>query len=207
MSLSCYCCCSVTQSCLALCHPIACIMPGFLVLHYLPEFAQTHAHWISDAISSFVIPFSSCSQSSPESGSFPLKRFLHQLFVSGDQSIGASASASFLTMNIQSWIPLGLTGLIFLVSKGLSRVFTNTTVWKHQFFGDKPSLWPSSHIHTWLLEKPSLSLHRRDFTSPSKLNEILGRERNLACMVFPFHPCKYILPLPSGLQSFCWKIR
>ena len=83
MSLSCYCCCSVTQSCLALCHPIACIMPGFLVLHYLPEFAQTHAHWISDAISSFVIPFSSCSQSSPESGSFPLKRFLHQLFVSG----------------------------------------------------------------------------------------------------------------------------
>ena len=148
-----FCCCSVTKSCPTLSNSLNCSMPGFLVLHYLPEFAQTHAHWISDAISSFVIPFSSCSQSSPESGSFPLKRFLHQLFVSGDQSIGASASASFLPMNIQSWIPLGLTGLIFLVSKGLSRVFTNTTVWKHQFFGAQSSLWSKSPIHPWLLEK------------------------------------------------------
>ena len=109
--------------------------------------------WCHPTISSFVIPFSSCSQSSTASGSFPLKRFLHQLFVSGDQSIEASASASFLPMNIQSWIPLGLTGLIFLVSKGLSRVFTNTTVWKHQFFGAQSSLWSKSPIHPWLLEK------------------------------------------------------
>ena len=106
--------------------------------------------WCHPTISSFVIPFSSCSQSSTASGSFPLKRFLHQLFVSGDQSIEASASASFLPTNIQSWIPLGLTGLIFLVSKGLSRDFCNTTVQKHQFFDTQLSLWSNStSIHNY----------------------------------------------------------
>ena len=78
------------------------------------------------------------------------------LFTSGGQSIGASASASVLPMKSQDWFPLGLTGLISLQSKGLSRVFSNTIVQKHQFFGFWPSLWSNSHIHTWLLEKPFL---------------------------------------------------
>ena len=98
---------------------------------------------------SSVITFSSCLQSSPASGSFPMSQF----FTSGGQSIGASASASVFPMNIQDWYP-GLTGLISLLFKGLSRVFSNTTVQKHQFFGAQLSLWPNSHIHTWLLEKP-----------------------------------------------------
>ena len=115
--------------------------------------------WCIPTISSSVIPSSSCLQSFPASGSFPMSH----LSASGGPSIGASASATVLPMNIQGRFPLGLTGLISLQSKGLSRVFTNTAVWKHQFFGAKPSLWPNSHIHTWLLEKPSLSLHRRAF--------------------------------------------
>ena len=101
-------------------------------------------------ISSSVTPFYFCPQSFPASGSFPMS----QLFASGSQSTGVSASASVLQMNIQDWFPLGLTGLSSLQSKGLSRVFSNTTVWKHQFFGAQPSLWTNSHICTWLLEKP-----------------------------------------------------
>ena len=87
--------------------------------------------WCHRNISYFVIPFSSCLQSFPVTGSFPMSR----LFTSSGQSIGASASASVLPVNIQGWFPLGLTGLISLMSKELSRVFSNTTVWKHQFFG------------------------------------------------------------------------
>ena len=99
-------------------------------------------------------PFS-CPQSFPASGSFPTSWF----FASGGQSIGASASASVLPVNIQDWFPLALTGLISLQSKGLSRVFSNTTDWKHQFFGIQPSLWSNSHIRTWLLERPLLWLY------------------------------------------------
>ena len=88
------------------------------------------------------------------SGSFQMSQF----FVSGGQSIGASASTSVLPMNIQDWFPLGLTGWISLQSKGLSRVFSNTTVQKHQFFSAKLSLWSKSHIHTQLLQKPQLWL-------------------------------------------------
>ena len=106
--------------------------------------------WCHPTISSSVIPFSPCLQSFPASGSF-LKSWL---FTTGGHSIAASASASVLPMNIQDWLPLGLTGLISLQSKGLSRVFSNTTVQKHQFFSVQPSLWSSSHIHTWVLEKP-----------------------------------------------------
>ena len=95
-------------------------------------------------------PFSSCLQSFSTSGSFPMSQF----FASGGQSIGASASASVLPMNIQDWFRLGWTGLISLQSKGLSRVFSNTTVQKHQFFSAQLSLWSNSHIHTWPLEKP-----------------------------------------------------
>ena len=97
-------------------------------------------------------PLSSCLQSLPASGSFPMS----QLFASGGQSIGTSASVLLLPMNIQGWFPLALTGLLSLQSKGLSRVFSSTTVWKHQFFGTQPSLWSNSHICIWLLEKPYL---------------------------------------------------
>ena len=104
-------------------------------------------------ISSLYTPFSFCFQSSPASRSFPKS----WLFLSGGQNIVASASV--LPMNIQDWFPLGWTGLISLQSKGLSRVFSNTTVQKHQFFCIQPSLWSSSHIHTWLPEKPYLWLY------------------------------------------------
>ena len=133
------------------CRLLDCSMSGFCVLYYLLEFAQTHFHWVSDAIlSSSVAPFSSSSQSFPVSGCFPLSR----LFASSGQSIGASASSSVLPVNIQGWFPLGLTGWISLLSKGLSRDFFSTTVRKHQFFGAQPSFWSNSHIRTWLLEKP-----------------------------------------------------
>ena len=102
------------------------------------------------SISSSVVPFSSCLQSFPASESFPMSQF----FASGGQSIGVSASASVLPMKIQDWFPLGWTGWFSLQSKGLSRVFSNTTVQKHQFFSVQLSLWSNSHIHTWLLEKP-----------------------------------------------------
>ena len=105
-------------------------------------------------ISSSVILFS-CLQSFPQSGSFPVSQF----FTSGGQIIGVSASASLLPMNIQDWFPLGWTGWIAL-SKGLSRVFSNTTVQKHQFFSAQLSLQSNFHIHTWLLEKPYLWLDR-----------------------------------------------
>ena len=124
---------SVAQSCPTLCDPMNCSMPGLPVHHQLPEFTQTHVHRVGldgvghPVISSSLVPFSSCLQSFPASGSFPVS----QLFTSGGQSIGASASASVLPMNIQDWFPLGLTGLISLQSKGLSRVFSNTTIWKH----------------------------------------------------------------------------
>ena len=104
------------------------------------------SRWCHPTISSSVVPFSSCLQSFPASGSFPMS----QLFTSGGQSVGASASALVLPMNIQDWFHLGLTGLISLLSKELSRIFSNTTVQKHQFFGTQPSLRPNSHIHTWL---------------------------------------------------------
>ena len=101
-------------------------------------------------ISSSVIPFSSCPQSFPASGSFQIS----QLFASVSQNIGISASTSVLPMNTQDWSPLGWTGWTFLQSKGLSRVFSNTTVQKHQFFGTQLSSQSNSHIHTWRLEKP-----------------------------------------------------
>ena len=106
--------------------------------------------WCHPAISSSVVPFSSCPQSLPASGSFPMSQF----FASGSQSIGVSASTSVLSVNTQDWFPLGWTGWIALQSKGLSRVFSNTTVQKHQFLGTQLSLESNSHIHTWWLEKP-----------------------------------------------------
>ena len=108
------------------------------------------SEWCHPTISSSVIPFSSYLQSLPASGSFPVSPF----FTSGGQIIGVLALASVLPMNIQGWFPLGWTGWISLQSKGLSRVFSNTTVQKHQFFRAQLSLWSNSHIHTWLMKNP-----------------------------------------------------
>ena len=142
---------SAAQSCPTLCNPMNRSTPGLPVHHQLLEFTQlmsieSRCHL---TISSSVVPFS-CLQSFPASGSFPVS----QLFVSGSQSIGVSASTSVLPMNTQYWFPLGWTGWISLQSKGLSGVFANTTVPKHQFFGTQLSSQSNSHIHTWLLEKP-----------------------------------------------------
>ena len=112
--------------------------------------SRPSSQWCHPAISSSVVPFSSWSQSLPSSGSFPMS----QLFAWGGQSIRVSASASVLPMNIQDWVPLGWTGWISLQSKGLSRVFSNTTVQNHQFFGAQPSSQSNSYIHTWPQEKP-----------------------------------------------------
>ena len=112
------------------------------------------SRWCHPTISSSVDPFSSHLQSFPASGSFQMSQF----FTSGGQSIGVSASASVLPMNIQDWFSLGLTGWISLQFKGLSRVFSNTAVQNHQFFSTQSSIWSTSHIHTWLLEKPWLWL-------------------------------------------------
>ena len=130
---------SVTQSCLTLCNPMDCSTPGLPVHHQLPEFTQTRAHWVSGAI------HPSHPLSSPSSPAFNLSRHqgifqMSQLFTSGGQSIGVSASTSVLPMNIQDWFPLGWTGWISLQSKWLSRVFSNTTVPKHQVFSAQLSL-------------------------------------------------------------------
>ena len=106
--------------------------------------------WCHPAISSLVIPFSSCPQSRPASESFPMS----QLFTWGGQSIGVSASTSVLPMDTQDWSPLGWAGWISWQTKGVSRVFSNTTVQKHQFFGTELSSQSNSHNHTWPLEKP-----------------------------------------------------
>ena len=108
------------------------------------------SQWCHLAISSSVVPFSSCPQSLPASGSFPMS----QLFASGGHSIGVSPSASVLPMNIQDWSPLGWTGWTSFQSKDLSRVFSNTIVQKHQFFGTQLSSESNSHIHTWPPAKP-----------------------------------------------------
>ena len=143
--------CSVMSN--ASCNLMDCSMPAFPVHHQLPELTQTYIHWVGDAIQPShpsVIPFSSCPQSFPASGSFQI----NQLVTSGGQRIGVSASTLVLPMNTQGWSPLGRTSWISLQSKGLSRVFSNTTVQKHQFFGAQLSSQSNSHIHTWPQEKP-----------------------------------------------------
>ena len=119
-------CCSVAELCPTLCDPMDCSTPGFPVLHHLPEFSQTRplSQWCHPTISTSVTAFSSCPQSFPAIGSF----LMSQLFASGGKTVGSSASASVLPMNIQGWFPLGLTGLISLLSKRLWKVFSNTTV-------------------------------------------------------------------------------
>ena len=112
--------------------------------------SRPSSQWCHPAISSSIIPFSSCPQSLPASESFPVS----QLFAWGGQSTGVSALASVLPKKSQGWSLLGWTGWISLQSKGLSRLFSNTTVQKHQFFGVQPSSQSNSHIHTWPQEKP-----------------------------------------------------
>ena len=129
-----------------------CSTPDFPVLHCLIGVCSNScplSRWCHLILSSSVIPFSSYPQSFSVLGSFPVSWF----FASGSSVIGASASASVLSMDSQGWFPLGLIGLISLLSRGLSGVFFSTTVRKHQFFSTQPSLWSSSHICTWLLEK------------------------------------------------------
>ena len=135
------------------CDPMNRSTPGLPVHHQLPKFTQTHVHQVGDAIQPSH-PLSSPSPPAPNpsqpSGSFPIS----QLFTWGGQSIGVSASASVLPMKPQDWSPLGWTGWISLESKGLSRVFSNTTVQSINFFGTQHSSQSNSHIHTWPLEKP-----------------------------------------------------
>ena len=136
---------SVAQSCPTLCDPMYHSMPGLPVHHQLPEFTQTHVHRVSDAIQPSH-PLSSPSPPAPnpsQNKSFPMS----QLFARGGQSTGVSAVASFLSKKSQGWSPSEWTGWISLHSKGLSRVFSNTTVQKHQFFGTQPSSQSNSHIH------------------------------------------------------------
>ena len=143
---------SVTQSCPTLCNPMNHSTSGLPVHHQLPESTQTHVHQVGDAIQT------SHPLSSPSPSAFNLSQ--HQGLsqwvnsASGGQTIGVSASTSVLPMNTQDWSPLGWTGWISLQSKGLSRVFSTTTVQKHQFFCTQLSLQSNSHIHTWPLEKP-----------------------------------------------------
>ena len=126
--------------------------PQLLVLHRLPEFVHIHAHWVGDAVQpSNPVTSSSCPQSFPPPGSFPMS----QLFTFGSQSIGASASV--LPVNIQGWFPLGLTGLI-LLSKELSRAFSSTAVWKNQFFGTQPSLCSNKTLLIKAGNRPDLTL-------------------------------------------------
>ena len=145
------------------------------------------SQWCHPTISSSVVPFSSCPQSYPASRSYFL---MSQLFASGGQSIGASALAAILPVNIQDWFPLGWIGWNSLQSKGLSRVFSNTTVQKHQFFITQLSLQSNSHIHTWLLEK-TIALTRWTFAGEvmSLLFDMLFR---LIIALLPRSKCLFI---------------
>ena len=142
----------VTQLCPTFCDPMNRSTPGLPVHQQLPEFTQTHVHWVGDAIQPSH-PLSSPSPPAPNPSqhqSCPMS----QLFAWGGQSTGVSASTSVPPMNTQDWSSLGWAGWISLQSKGLSRVFSNTTVQKHQFFGTQLSSPSNIHIHTWPLEKP-----------------------------------------------------
>ena len=142
---------SVAQLCATLCDPMVWSMPGFPVHHQLLEVLQMHVHWVGDAIQ----PSHPLLSPSPPAFKLSQNRYfpMNRLFTSDDQTIGVSASASVLSMNIQDLFPLEWTDWISLQSKGLPRVFSNNTVQMHQFFDVQLSLWSNSHIHTWLLEK------------------------------------------------------
>ena len=155
MFICCYC-CSVTNLCLTLCNPMNFSTPGFPVLHCLLEFAQTHVLWISDAIQlshPLSPPSAPAFNLSQHQGLFQWVGSLYHV-----PTIRASGSGSTFSMQFQDWFPLGLIGLISLLSKGFSMVFSSITIQKYQFFSSQPSLESSSHIFTWL-EKPELWLY------------------------------------------------
>ena len=143
---------SVAQSCLTLCDPMNCSAPGLPVHHQLPEFTQTHVHRVGDAIQPSH-PLKSPSPPAPNPSQYQsLFQWVNSAW--GGQSTGVSALAPFLPKKSQGWSPSEWTGWISLQSEGLSRVFSNTTVQKHQFFGAQPSSQSNSHIHTWPQENP-----------------------------------------------------
>ena len=148
---------SVAQSCPTLCDPMNCSMPGLPVCHQFLEFTQTHVHWVGNAIQ----PSDPLSSPSPLAFNLSQHQSLFQWVNESTLRMRwpkywsfSSSTPSVLPMNTQDWSPLGWTGWISFQSKGLSRVFSNTTVQKHQFFGAQLSLQSNSHFHTWLLEKP-----------------------------------------------------
>ena len=143
---------SVTQSCPTLCDPMNCSMPGLPVHHQIPEFNQTHVHRVSDAIQP-AHPLLSPSPPAPNPSQHQSLFPISQLFTWGGQSTGVSALAWVVPKKSQGWSPSEWTW-ISLQCKGLSRVFSNTTVQKHQFLGTQPSSQSNSHIHTWPQEKP-----------------------------------------------------
>ena len=146
-----WCCCPVPKSCPTLQHHglQQARLPStfFTLFQSLLKLMPIDSVMLSNHLI-LCCPHLSCSRSFPASRYF----LMSQLFASGGQNIGVPASATVLPMNIQTWFPLGLTGLIFLQSEGLSRVFFSTIIWKHHFFGTQPSLESNSHIHTWLIE-------------------------------------------------------
>ena len=183
---------SVSKSCPTLCDPMDCSMPGFPVLHYLPKFIQTYAHWVSDALQSShpLSPPSLLALNLPSIRIFSSESAVH---IRWPKYWSFSFSIYFLTMNIPGWFPLGLSGLISLLSKGLSRVFQSTTVWKHQFFSTQPSLWSNSNIHTWLLVKTiALSI----WTSVGKVMSLLFNTLSRFAIAF----------LPRRKLFFCFML-
>ena len=167
-------CCSVSKSKPTLYDPMGCIMPGFPILHYLLEFAQTHVHWVDDATqpSHPLLPLSPPDLNLSQHQSL----FQSQLSASGSQSIGVSVSASVLPMKIQGWLPLGLTGLISLLSKAVSRVFSSTTVQKHQFLSAQP-FFMVQLLHLYMTTGKTITLTIRAFIAKvmSPLVNILSR--------------------------------
>ena len=147
------CCCSFAKLCPTLCNHTNCMQQASLPFPSISPWICSNScplsWWCHPPISPSVTPFSSCLQSFPMSGSFPMS----WVFSWGGQNIRASASAPVLPVNIQDWFPLGLNGSISLLPKWFPRVFSST-LWKHQFFNAQPSLWSNFHIHAWLLEKP-----------------------------------------------------
>ena len=168
--------------------------PGFPVHHQLLEFTQTHVHRVSDAISSSVVPFSSCPHSLPESESFPMS----QLFEWGGESTGVSALVSFLPKKSQGWYPSEWTGWISLQSKGLPRVFSNTTVQKHQFFSAQPS--SQSNSHPYMTTGKTIALTRQTFVGKvmSLLFNMLSR---LVIMKLKFQYSGHLMQRADSLEK------
>ena len=166
---------SVTQLCPTLCDPMDCSRPDFPVHHQLLELTQTHVHWVGDAIQ----PSHPLLSPSPPAFNLSQNQGLFQWVSSSDQVdkiLELQLSASVLPMNIQSWFPLELTGMSFLLSKRLSRILFSTRVPKHQFFGTQPSLWSNSQVHTWLQKN-----HSFDYTYTVHMWTFVSKVRSLLC--------------------------